>query len=555
MDNVLESYLVKLGATQDTASFVKFNTTLKDATTSVDRFAEFSVKSFAKLDVAIVTAFASFGTSIITLADKTAMADRQFNLMGTRMLMTKNSFRAMQGALDTLGVSLSDIVTDGTGELNKEFQDLYERNVKLGNSLGTTFDPDMVGIRKLIIEVKQFGTELGFLAMGSVAKLYEKLGLGTGDVLTDLRKLNHTFSDDIPMWADKVSTYLLPVWGDMRTVLTGVGKDAEAVALGFTNVVSQLSGDSSIESTTFKFENFATALVHTANGMAAVVEGTDKVLHTIYHGLSASGSEIVTGISNVTSSYFSGRAALLDKQGKHKEADEMRKKSSQWSQWANQSQEEANSESGKAYLPWMVDSEESNYGTAYSSTSKPKTGSSIDKMRSLAIRASEITGLPAKLIYAQWAEETGGFSSSVFNKDNNAAGINVPGGNGTDYKKYNTLDDFVKDYSNQITSSRYTSKGIMDAGDSDSFAHSLKQGGYYTGSEADYATGMKRYEPLFDEPSGKGTGSVNINQLTVNVPNGTPIDKMKDIISDSMVEYLRKQNRTVMAQTASGAFK
>jgi flagellum-specific peptidoglycan hydrolase FlgJ len=176
-------------------------------------------------------------------------------------------------------------------------------------------------------------------------------------------------------------------------------------------------------------------------------------------------------------------------------------------------------------------------------------------MRALAIETSERTGIPAKLIYAQWAEETGGFSSSVFKNKNNAGGINVPGGTGKDYKSYTSLADFAKDYGNQITSSRYTSKGIMSASDPTSFAHSLKQGGYYTGDESDYATGMNRYAPLFDEPSGKGTGSVTIHQLTVNVPSGTHPDQMKDVISDSMIEFLRKQNRNVMAQTAGGAYQ
>jgi flagellum-specific peptidoglycan hydrolase FlgJ len=567
--NVLEEYLVKLGATQDTASFIKFNSTLKDASTSVDRFAEASVKSFAALNVAIVSAFASFGTSVISMADKTAMADQQFLLMGTRMLMTKNSFRAMQGALDTLGVTLSDVVTDGTGELNKEFQDLYERNVKLGKSLGTTFDPDMVGIRRLRIEVRQFGTELGFLAMGSVAKLYEKLGLGTGDVLADLRKLNDTFSDDLPMWADKVSTYLLPVWNDMKRTMGEVKDSAESVGLSFTNIVGILSGDKSIESSTFNIDNLAKALEHVSHAAADVASFSSKVLQQT--------AGAATGVSYLAS-YNVKMYQKGELEQKADKADEIGNKGAAeaYRSMANTKQREADADwnnfkaTQAANLgsdPWGKNAPGGDLNDngkfvngmwipgplSLFSDIKPSISKSSDPIRQLADSVSSRLGVPASIIYSQWALETGGFTNRGAMNLNNLAGINVPGGRGEDYKDYPSLSSFGDDYVNQITKNY---KGVIGASSSDQFAEGLNKGssGSWFGAPttlADYEKGLKSHAGDYDSGS---SSTVNIQNFNVNLPAGTPQDHVKSI-QEAFKELSKNQNRNVMAQTAGGTYQ
>jgi Transglycosylase SLT domain len=279
-ENILESYLVQLGATEDVASFVKFHNTLKTAGRAVEGFTTGAVADFVKLEASIVTTFSAFGVGLISLADKTAMADQQFGLMGARMLMTKNSFRSMQMALDTLGVTMNDVMSDTTGELQKEFQDLYARNTELGRQLGGTFDQSMVGIRKTRIEFKQFGTELEFLSMKVVDQLFQKLGFGSGDITAKLREFNNWFTTQLPDMADKVTDVLVPAWKDMTGVLSGVWTNAKGALLSFTNLVGLLSGDSSIESSTLKLENMAKALLHIAHGLAWISGKTMGVFST-----------------------------------------------------------------------------------------------------------------------------------------------------------------------------------------------------------------------------------------------------------------------------------
>jgi hypothetical protein len=97
-DNILDSYLIRLGAEVDKDSFNKFNATLKDSGKAFGDFSFGTIANFGKMEGAIVGMFAAVGAGLIGLADKTAMADQSYRLMGLRMLMGKDSARAMSMA-------------------------------------------------------------------------------------------------------------------------------------------------------------------------------------------------------------------------------------------------------------------------------------------------------------------------------------------------------------------------------------------------------------------------------------------------------------------------
>jgi hypothetical protein len=528
-ENILESYLIRLGATTDTASFTKFHNVLKDAGQQVQSFTSGAFGGFVKLESAIVSTFAAAGVGLISLADKTALADQQFGLMGSRMLMTKNSFRAMQSATDALGVSLNDIVTDMTGELNNEFQDLYQRNLKLGKQLGTGFDSSMIGIRRLRVEFKQFETELEFLSYSVVGKLFEKLGFGSGDVLTTLRNFNDMFSSSLPGMADKVSSDLIPVWNDMKIILGGVYSNAKLVGLTFTNIVGTLSGDSAIKGTTFDLDKLAQAFIHAAN---AAVQFSNAV--GFYMKL---GGHVLSAGTSAAQSFFNV-PGFFDTDPNHS-ADAASTK--EFSAVVRDVRGLINPNL-KVGNPDFADILKQHAGESQASA-KPDIATT---MINLAKRVSAQTGIPANLIYSQWAHETNGFSSNVFNSNRNAGGMRIPGS--TDYQKFASLDQFADSYERLITSSRYTSQGITGAKNDRDFAGALKRGSYYEDTAANYAAGMHRWEPTFNG----GGGDVVIQSMTINMPHAVTEDRMKSIISDSMSSVLTKRDRNTMAQTASG---
>lgn len=143
-------------------------------------------------------------------------------------------------------------------------------------------------------------------------------------------------------------------------------------------------------------------------------------------------------------------------------------------------------------------------------------GNSTSSMRQWASYASQQTGWDAGLIYAQWSLETGNFTSSVFVKDHNLAGIkwasarNNPGSSGPGvkandggyYAHYSDLSQGVQGYINFIKANpRYanvkTGKTLKDQA---------------TMLRADGWAGDKDYVAKVMKIAG-GTGNVAVNNI------------------------------------------
>lgn len=528
-ENILESYLVKLGFGVDTASADKFEGALAHVGKAVEFSTSGMVKNLAKWETVIVSTFAALGAGIIAVADKTAMADQSYRLMGMRMMMGKDAARAMTMATDALGASLDEIAYDP--ELSRRFQALYEQNIKLGKSIGGGFDQNMRSIRDIRMEYKRFGTEIEFLTMGTVSKLFEKLGFGTGDAVNQLDRLNDWFSTNLPAIADQTATLLVPVWKDVRQVLGDVGDNAKIAGGDFTYLVGVLSGDKSIQSTTFDVNNLAKALVHVADAAATAATAGGLVFKILGHTAMAGinyGASILQAPTFNTAEQLRYQGLGTNEAGKaFKDIRDLFSGTNAWK--------------SNPDFKGIADRE----GVS-GSPSVQSSGDAAQRMRALAQATSQKTGIPANLIYSQWAHETNGFTSPVFNRDNNAGGIRVPGT--TEYRHFNSLEDFANSYAGTVTSPRYTSQGILNAKTDQDFAGSLKRGGYYEDSYANYAAGMHRWEPTF------GGGDVNIQTIHITVPPGSSEDRMKSIITESMRDALGKRDQRTTAQVAAGAY-
>ena len=95
-----------------------------------------------------------------------------------------------------------------------------------------------------------------------------------------------------------------------------------------------------------------------------------------------------------------------------------------------------------------------------------------------------------RYIVSQWAHETG-YGRNTGAKYNNLAGIyaypNSP--YGISGKKYDSMDDFVVDYTTTLSNKRYSA--INSAGSVTEFASALKAGGYATDPNYAYANTWK----------------------------------------------------------------
>ena len=116
--------------------------------------------------------------------------------------------------------------------------------------------------------------------MGVVSSLFDKLGYGSGDLLSNIRKLNDEFSEELPQWIDKASDFLVPVWKDFLDIMGDVKSNALDVGTAFVNFVGVLSGDTSIQGTTVNLDNMAVALGHVAKEMTHIFDVGSKIVST-----------------------------------------------------------------------------------------------------------------------------------------------------------------------------------------------------------------------------------------------------------------------------------
>lgn len=317
-ENILEEYLVKVGALPDLASFNRLHKMLLDTSKYVDSFATRTVKTFAGVELAIVGAFAATGLAMVSAADKAAMTDQSYRLLGLRMLMNKQSARAMQQALDQLGATIDEVAYDP--ELNRRFQYLYEQNIKLGKQLGQTYDQDMLRIRDLRQEWKRFSNEFTYIVWGSLAKTFEKLGLSQDDILQKLSNFNDWIVDNIPQIADKISNVLVPVWDDTVIVIKDVIKAFDQAGTAFIRFTGDLSDDDDLKNANLSIESLAEATVKWADALAKAALSINLLARMGVRGFSAIGEAAIAGI-------YGGPLMRPDLAKKHwdianKEADE-----------------------------------------------------------------------------------------------------------------------------------------------------------------------------------------------------------------------------------------
>lgn len=99
------------------------------------------------------------------------------------------------------------------------------------------------------------------------------------------------------------------------------------------------------------------------------------------------------------------------------------------------------------------------------------------------------------LLWAQMVHETGWFSSPLSKYHNYGGmktfdedtGLPAPEGETGWYKRYNSDEEFARDWARTLA---YSAKGLPDNPDPATWAHSLKQNGYYEDTEENYRDGL-----------------------------------------------------------------
>jgi hypothetical protein len=169
----------------------------------------------------------------------------------------------------------------------------------------------------------------------------------------------------------------------------------------------------------------------------------------------------------------------------------------------------------------------------------------------LAKEVSARTGVPAELMWDQWAHETGGFTHIA--APNNLAGIRLPGTK--TYQSFNSLEDFGTRFADILKEKRYS--GIEGARDIASYAHQLKTGGYYEDSEKNYAAGMVRFDKSYPGAASAQASSTTIGTVTIQITQRS--GESQQALANRTVAALRETadkqvQRNLQAQSAMSSY-
>jgi hypothetical protein len=267
MENFITSYLVKIGFEPDNTSYRKFSGALIQAEHDVAMHTTGIARRVIEVQGAITGAFLGISASILGVVDKTAMADQGYRLMGLRMMMTTESARKLDIITKTLGASLEEVIWDP--ELHQRANVLSADMDRMTKQLGPGFEGSMRSIRDFRAEFGRLEVGLQFLGMRFTEDLWAKLMPG------EAGKSFHDWitwaEDHIPEWSGKLVSYAIPALEDTWKIAKATGGAVEQGAIAFTNLIGVLSGDKSIESTAFSFDNLGKAIVHVGDFMTDFV--------------------------------------------------------------------------------------------------------------------------------------------------------------------------------------------------------------------------------------------------------------------------------------------
>lgn len=499
----LKSYLVGLGFAVDVQQYKRFESTLAQAARAVNKETASIGSSIFKWQTGIVGMFAAVSGAVLGMMDKVAMADQEYRLFGERMFMSTGQARSMKVALDALGASIEEVAFDP--ELHDRFMQLQKDQKTMYDSLGMGgFESAAKGMRDITFELDRFKVELGVLQMGVFKELFKGL-FGDGDVLKKLREWNDWIITHIPQLSKQFSTFLVPILKDTWRIAKDIVDIFASMALSFTNVIGILSGDSSIESSAFSFEKFATAIEKVVSGIASVLEFVLKLeKHLPILGMLAGGAtgaavgSIIPGVGTAVGGAVGAvGGGILDLMGRSSGAR----------------------------------------GAATDATA-----SIIEQARQAAKRIGAETGADPSLIFAQWAHETGNFTNRGATSLNNLAGIRT----GKDYRSYGSIDEFANDYE-KVTSNSKRYSGLFNAKSPEEWAAILKKGGYYEGPQDAYTKQMRSFRPEYNGGGGGSSTSISVGDIHINQP-GADEHTIKRAVISAVDEAADKQTQRNLAE-------
>ena len=583
VDINIKEYLMSLGYEVDETSYNKFVSTLKKVDTIVDKHTSTLAGGFAKAGLIVTSAIGSIVISTYEMMESIAKADMGYEKLALRMDMTKDAAKAYTIALKVLGEEPENI--RWIPELHKHYMELMSDAQRL--ALPKDFNNRIQDFRSMSFEFKRMRQEMTYGVEWIGFSILNHLVDPLGKAKYNLHSLNEMIIENIPRWterigdalgkvmkffdflweiAKKVGTGFGIMWdsmGDpvkMLLVIAGIGKvlmmmspllrTIAAVTFIAVEMYDALGGRKTFLpiAVWWTFATVVDAVLRGLMGITSILEhGTD--FEKMLQGYARFGIQKVGALGL---KHIPGLKKIGEKQDEYADS---------WLKYARENWGKAKGLPGELNTIFNPSAEGAFPGllgkmpdTFYYSDERReeinqqmKASSPMDmsKLGTIIQKASEKTGVAPDVIYGQWYGETGGFKNRGAKELNNLAGINIPGGKGTDYKKFASLEEFANQWAWMINSSYPKARGAQSA---ETFAAGLKSGlhgSWYSDTQSNYTEMIKRGMSQYGGGGGNvAIGSNNSTEIHIDINGANNPLATAEAVRREIEPYINMSNRS-----------
>lgn len=207
MANIIEEYLVKIGATIDDKSIREVDESLSKVNKMVMGVGSLG-KTLVKAAGFIGGAYISLAGAMVGLTTSMAKQDQEMETLARTMFIGKEQAVAMKQAMDSLGASMQDIQINP--ELRRQFNILMQDANQMADSTGA-YETTMRGMREVMFETVRFKNEIQSALKWVAYYLIRDFAGPLNKGKEILRDLNNTFIRNMPKITREVATKIKSV--------------------------------------------------------------------------------------------------------------------------------------------------------------------------------------------------------------------------------------------------------------------------------------------------------------------------------------------------------
>lgn len=494
-------------------------------------------------------AFVGMGAALAGLVDKVAMADQNYRLFALRMFTTQAVGRELSITMKALGASLDQIVWDP--ELHARAMQLFKDQQEIVSNMGVGFEYNMRMIRDLRFQFQRLGVILQYGSFELVSDIFRKLFPQFGNFTEKFKNFNDWLIKNLPQEAEHLAGQVVGAIREIEDIGRHLFEMFDEGGKLLIHTIGIISDDKSLQGAKLNWNSIGKAMsdafsmlakfivgmttletqaLHLMNALEDFLTGHPiQAIHEINAAKKGAGTKAVqTGAGSVVGGLLGSEfgplgtaagAAIGGGIGAHAK--------SWWDTWTRGL--------------WLGTGMGQTGGMPPVAAAHGSSPSNIRVRAALAAaQVSYVTGLPANLIWDQWAFETNGFKHLAGR--NNLGGI-MEGGK---FANYGNLGDFASAYAKIAIGE----PGIKGAKTPAAWAAAMRAGHYWTDptTVAQYAGGMARYDKDY-----RGVAAqVHIDNVNITVPPTTKGDKQ-------VIHYIREAMKfnvqKNLAQAGGGPFQ